>query len=194
MKNPLVYYVTLAKRWAWMIVLGMVICSGATYAASKKMQPVYQASITFFLNLGSQSPYDNALGSEQAASTYAQLLTSSAVLDQVAKHRGLTFQQLRAMITVKPQTNTQLIELDVENSNPQLATQLANEISNSFAHYVNTGPTSATVTPLPVQQPTAPVRPTTLRNTEIGALVGLGLALALIVIFEWMDDRLKSPE
>ncbi len=109
MKNPLAYYVTLAKRWAWMIVLGMVICSGATYAVSKKMQPVYQASITFFLNLGSQSPYDNAVGSEQAASTYAQLLTSSAVLDRVAKQRGLTSQQLRAMITVKPQTNTQLI-------------------------------------------------------------------------------------
>jgi len=194
MKNPLAYYVTLAKRWAWMIVLGMVICSGATYAVSKNMQPVYQASITFFLNLGSQSPYDNAVGSEQAASTYAQLLTSSAVLDRVAKQRGLTSQQLRAMITVKPQTNTQLIELDVENSNPHLATQLANDISTSFAHYVNTGPTSATISPLPVQQPTAPIRPTTLRNTAIGALVGLALALALIVIFEWMDDRLKSPE
>src|SRR6267154_1544064 len=98
----------------------MVICSGATFVISKKMQPVYQASITFFLSIGSQSPYDNVIGSEQSLSTYAQLLTSSKVLDQVvAKHRGLTFQQLRAMITVKPQTNTQLIELDVENSDPQ---------------------------------------------------------------------------
>src|SRR5205807_9392077 len=28
----------------------------------------------------------------------------------------------------------------------------------------------------------------------LGAFVGLGLALALIVIFEWTDDRLASPE
>jgi capsular exopolysaccharide synthesis family protein len=39
-----------------------------------------------------------------------------------------------------------------------------------------------------------PIRPKVLQNTAIGALVGLGLALALIVIFEWIDDRPASPE
>ena len=199
MKNPLAYYVTLAKRWAWMIVLGMVICSGVTYAISKKMHPVYQASATLILYLGtpSQSAYESLSASVQAVPEYAQLLTKDAVLKPVVgKHRGLTLQQLRAMITVKPQTNTQLIELDVENSNPQLATQLANEVSLSFQNFAQSSnaQTQVNIQILSAQQPTEPASPKVLQNTVIAALVGLGLALALIVIFEWIDDRLARPE
>src|SRR5260370_41899664 len=120
MKNPLSYFGMLAKRWAWMVLLGIVICSGVTFTISKFTTPVYQASATLILNLGtSASAYDNLTASVQGVPTYAQLLTSPAVLNSVlAQHRGLTLQQLSAMITVKTQPNTQLIELDVQNSNP----------------------------------------------------------------------------
>src|SRR3989442_1675863 len=84
------------------------------FGISKFDHPVYQASATFFLNVG-EFPV-----SVQAVPTYAQLLTSPPVLDPVVeRHAGLTLDQLRAMITVKPQPNTALIELDVENTNPQ---------------------------------------------------------------------------
>jgi Mrp family chromosome partitioning ATPase len=71
--------------------------------------------------------------------------------------------------------------------------QLANEIGESFAQFTNTR-MSGTVEILPAQLPTTPARPKILQNTAIGALVGLGLALALIVIFEWIDDRVRRPE
>jgi capsular exopolysaccharide synthesis family protein len=38
------------------------------------------------------------------------------------------------------------------------------------------------------------VSPKPLPNGALGALVGLGLAIALIVFFEWIDDRPSSPE
>jgi polysaccharide biosynthesis transport protein len=191
MKNPFSYYTVLAKRWAWMVILGIILCSSASYGISKITHPVYQASATLNLNLGtSSSPYENFTVSVQAVPTYAQLLISPTVLGPVVKrHPGLTLKQLMAMITVKPQTNTTLIELDVENRDPRLARDLANEVSESFVQFVN-----GTVQVLPAQIPTDPVRPKTLENTGIGALVGLGLALALIVIFEWIDDRPKRSE
>src|SRR2546428_2882475 len=71
--------------------------------------------------------------------------------------------------------------------------QRANEISKSFAQCSNSQP-PATIQILPAQEPRAPIRPKVLQDTGIGALVGLGLALAFIVIFEWIDDRLASPE
>lgn len=195
MKNPLSYYTLLARRWAWVVILGIVICGGATFIVSKKEHPVYQASTTLIVNLAaSQSAVGDFTGSVQAVPTYAQLLTSPSVLGSVtALHRGMTIQQLSAMITVKPQANTQLIELDVENSNPKLAMQLANEISQSFAQFSN-AQLPATIQILPAQEPRAPIRPNVLQNTGIGALVGLGLGVALIVIFEWIDDRLANPE
>lgn len=195
MKIPLNYYTVLAKRWAWMVILGIVLCSSASYGISKITPRVYQASATLILDVGtSASAAENFTTSVEAVQTYAQLLTSPVVLDPVVElHHGLTPDQLRAMITVKPQTNTLLIELDVENRDPRLARDLANEVSESFVQFAN-AQLPGTIQVLPAQIPTDPVQPKTLLNTGIGALVGLGLALALIVIFEWVDDRLKSSE
>jgi capsular exopolysaccharide synthesis family protein len=141
-------------------------------------------------------PYESTTSSLAALPTYAQLLTNPIVLNRVvAQNKGLTLKQLNAMLTVKPQPNTQIIELDVQSTDPQLAMQLANEISLSFSLYVDTQTQPlATVQVLPAQLPTEPVSPRSLVYAGLGALVGLGLALALIVVFEWIDDRLGSPE
>jgi len=201
MQNPLSHYVRIAKRWVWMVILGIVICGGVTFLISKRMPPVYQASAVIVVNLySSPSPLENVSASQLAAPTYAQLLTSPPVLEPVlARHPGLTLKQLGAMVTAKSQPNSSLIDLDVENGNPQLAARLANEISQSFASYTNTQP-SYTNTQLrgiilivPAEKPIDPIRPNSLTNAGIGALVGLGLALSLIVIFEWIDDRLAGP-
>ncbi len=142
MQNPLSHYVRIAKRWVWMVILGIVICGGVTFLISKRMPPVYQASAVIVVNLySSPSPLENVSASQLAAPTYAQLLTSPPVLEPVlARHPGLTLKQLGAMVTAKSQPNSSLIDLDVENSNPQLAARLANEISQSFASYTNTQP------------------------------------------------------
>ena len=97
------------------------------------------------------------------------------------------------MIIVNPVPNTTLIELDVDNSNPQVAAQLANEVSQRFAEYANSQ-LSAVVHIEPAVQPTTPIRPKPSTYGLIGALVGLALAIALIVIFEWSADLLSRPD
>ncbi|MFL5697525.1 MAG: polysaccharide biosynthesis tyrosine autokinase [Ktedonobacteraceae bacterium] len=196
MQSLLIRYKMLAKRWVWLIILGIVLCGGGTYIVSKLTQPVYQASALIVLNLGSSAntPYENINGSLAALPTYSQLLTNPAVLKPVVvAHKGLTLNQLNNMIAVKPQANTQIIELDVKDTNPQLAMELANEVSYTFAGYENKQ-NPAAVQILPAQLPEVPVSPRPLSYAGIGALVGLALALALIVAFEWIDDRLANPE
>ena len=200
MQNPLShslsYYKMLVKRWAWVMALGIVICGGVSYIVSMFIPPVYQASATIYLNLGSSntSASDNVSASLAALPTYTQLITNPVVLMPVTQeHHGLTLDRLTSMISVRPQTSTQLIELDVESTNPQEAMQLVNDVSENFAQYVNTQFANG-VQVIPALLPTQPVRPRPLRNAGIGALVGLGLALALIFLFEWIDDRLASPE
>jgi capsular exopolysaccharide synthesis family protein len=195
MHGSLGYYAMLAKRWAWMVVLGIVICGSGTYIVSKLIPPVYQASATLIINLKtSTSTSDNVNASELAVPTYAQLLTDPAVLEPVvAQHQGLTLEQLSAMISVKPQSNTQLIELDVKNSDPQLAMQLANEICQRFVQF-SASSFSADVQIVPAILPTDPIGPRPLQRAGLGALVGLGLALTLIVVFEWIDDLPSSSE
>lgn len=196
MHNSLIsHYILLAKRWAWILVLGVVICGSTTYVITKLMHPVYQASALLVLTATtSSSTFDNTSAVLEALPTYAQLITTSQVLEPVAKNHGLTVQQLTSMVTVKPQSNTQNIELDVENTNPQLAAQLANDIGQSFAQFSNIQLGVVQVHVLPAPIPTNPVRPKPSLDAVIGALVGLGLALALIILFEWTDDRMARPE
>jgi succinoglycan biosynthesis transport protein ExoP len=194
MQNPLKRYIALARRWLWLVILGVVLCGGAGYAVSKFMKPVYQASAYIVVNLTSTStPYD-VTGSLAITPTYAQLITSPAVLDPVLKqHPGMTLTQLSGMISVKPITNAQNIEVDVQNTDPALAAQLANEISLSLEQFADTR-VAGGVQVVPADVPTAPIGPRASINAAIGALVGLVLAVALIVLFEWFDDSLRDPE
>lgn len=196
MQNPVGRYMLIMRRWAWLMILGIVLCGGVTYAVSKLAHPSYQASATLILNecTNQSSAYDCTTAGLEALPTYAQLITSPAVLNPVvANHPGLTAKQLTAMIAVKPQSNTLLMNVNVTNSDPKLATQLANEVSASFAQFSNTQ-LPGTVQVIPAQVPTDPVGLKSSYAAAIGALVGLGLALALIVIFEWVDDRLTGAE
>jgi capsular exopolysaccharide synthesis family protein len=193
LQGPVSRYIQLAKRWAWLLLLGIVICGGVSYVISKLSHPTYQATATFVINVDSTSSTDTT-ASIASVPTYAQLITNPTVLNPVlAKHEGMTLQQLSAMITVKPQTNTQLIELDVQNRDPHLAAQLANEVGQSFLDYSNSQ-LPGSVLMLPATVPTTPFKPQPLQNAGIGALIGLGLAITLVVIFEWIEDRLVSPE
>jgi polysaccharide biosynthesis transport protein len=196
MQNPLSYYMIIVKRWYWMVLLGLVLCGGAAYVVSKQIHPSYQASANLILNecTSQTTPYDCTTAGIEALPTYAQLITSSAVLESVAAHyQAMTVNQLSAMITVKPQSNTLLIEVDVTNKDPQLATDLANQVSQSFAQYSNTQ-LPGHVQVIPAQVPLNPVGVKPLIAGAIGAFVGLGLAIALIIIFEWIDDRARSLE
>jgi len=204
MQDTFSHYTRLAKRWAWLVILGIVLCGGATYVVSKHISPVYQASSILIINIeASPSAYDNVNASQLAATAYAPLLTNPEVLQPVlAQHPELTLQQLTALITFKVQSNSSLIELDVDNRDPALAAQLANEIGQSFAFYTQKhlfasyekAQQLGTVQIVPAEIPTDPIRPKPLTYTGIGALVGLGLALSLIIIFEWLDDRPGRPE
>jgi capsular exopolysaccharide synthesis family protein len=196
MRNPLSRYILIFKRWAWLILLGVVLCGCGTYVVTKLMHPVYQATALLVLNVSvSPSPYENTTASLELLPTYTQLITTPAILGPIASKHGYTLQQLTPLVAVKSQANSQIIEVDVQNQDPRLATQIANEIAQSFAQFStsNLGGV-AQFQILPAQQPLQPIKPKPSLDALIGAVVGLGLALALIVVFEWLDDRLTQPE
>src|SRR5258707_12190389 len=193
MANFLRYYMLLAKRWMWMMVVCAIVCGSATYLISSFLRPVYQTSAYLIINVGA-STHPSISDSLQAVPTFAQLITIPTVLDPVvAQHPGLSSQDLLAMLAVRPQTNTQIIELDVQAASPQLAAQLANQVSQSFAHYANAN-APGTVQIIPASAPAFPAQPRPLQEAGIGALVGLILALLLSVLFEWISNRPGSAE
>lgn len=191
-------YKRLAKRWAWLVALAVIFCGCATLIVSIVSPPEYQASADLFVSVNSSSsPSDNINASQLAVPTYALLITNSSVLQTVvAHHAGLTIQQLSSMITVNPQSNTQLIQLYARNNDPQLAMQLANEVSQSFVQFMSAQllQRQTTIHIIPAKLPTAALGPGRMQKAALGALAGLGLSLTFITVFEYIDDLPQSPE
>lgn len=132
------YYLSLILHWWWLIVLAAVIAGAASYFISKRMTPYYQASSTVLVNAApasKASDYNSVMMSEQLTSTYAQMMSKDAVLSQVAKQVGLSNppDQIKKWITVTPVRDTQLIQVVVETTDPELSAKIANSIVDVFA-------------------------------------------------------------
>lgn len=135
---------TLEQYWniitkQWRIVLICFLFTGlGTFVVSKfLMTPVYQSSalvqVSYSSGNSNQAAYNDLLASDQLVQTEAQLATSDPVLRAVASHYpGLTVDQLAKQVTSTAKLNTQLFEIDVQDSSPTRAATLANGIATTL--------------------------------------------------------------
>lgn len=275
MENELKRYTTVLWHWAWLIVLGTVLGAGMAYLSSRLTTPVYAASTTLLVNEapsdGKTADYSAILTSERLARTYSEMMTKQPVLDEVAKDLNLTepIDLRKVRFTVSLVRDTQLMVLQVESENPQLATDLAGAIPVAFSRknaavqteryadskanltkeidtlkeqiatkqaeinaigvpatpakesemarlqtemtqlrqsltyllqsfenirLAEAQSTSNIVIVEPPVLPTLPVRPRTLQNTVLGALIGFMLSVGVVFLIEYLDDHVRSPE
>lgn len=138
MNNGLKDYGLLLWRWAWLIVLGVLLSAGLTYGISRLVAPVYLASTKLLVNQApSAAQTDSAsilIKSDQLARTYADMLVQEPELSEVIAtlHLNYTLEDLAKVVKVNSILNTQLLEVDVEDHDPVLAAAIANAIPVAF--------------------------------------------------------------
>ncbi|MEA3349243.1 MAG: polysaccharide biosynthesis tyrosine autokinase [Chloroflexota bacterium] len=131
-------YFFLFWRWTWLIALATILAAVTAYLVSWQMKPVYQASSTLMVNEApgtKASDYTAVLASQRLTQTYADMLTQKPVLREVITRLNLNTEadELKEMITVQPIRDTQLIEINVEDTNPYQAAEIANVIGTVFS-------------------------------------------------------------
>ena len=119
-------YFRIVQRWAWLLILGLLLAGAAGYQASRMQAPVYQASTRALvmrppLEQSSDLTYYSDL---QLVQTYIQLLTTQPVLDGASQRLG--YEVRKSQIVVKQNQDTQIIDLTVEDHHPQRAADIAN--------------------------------------------------------------------
>jgi capsular exopolysaccharide synthesis family protein len=119
-------YLALLRRWAWLLVLGLVLGALGGFVGSLYQTPVYEASTRILVTRAPQDKVSDLtyLTDQQLTQTYVQLLTTQPVLDAVSQKLFYTIQP--EQIHVKPITNTQIIQVTFEDNNPQHAALVAN--------------------------------------------------------------------
>jgi len=132
------HYVGLFLRWSWLIFLGIIIASISVYVVSLQMSPIYQASSSLMINEApgtKAADYSAIYTSQLLTQTYAEMLVKKPVLNAVIESLGLpmSWGTLKQMITVQPVTDTQLIDIKVEDTDPVRAANIANELGLIFS-------------------------------------------------------------
>jgi capsular exopolysaccharide synthesis family protein len=120
-----------------LLILAPLLAGAISLAVSARMEPVYQASTTLLVGQtqgASFLDYSSLLSSERLAKTYAELLTKRPVLKQVISdlQLDLTPYQLAGKVEVVQPRDTQLLELQIQDSDPRLAVAISNSIAAAF--------------------------------------------------------------
>jgi non-specific protein-tyrosine kinase len=129
-------YASLLWHWAWLLVLCALLAGGTAYWVSRHLTPIYQASTLVMVDAApiTQTVTTNTLTtSEQLVSTYSKVITTTPVLDKVAERLGLPTFPETAAIQVLPITDTQLMTVIVQDTDPTRAALLAHTLVQVFS-------------------------------------------------------------
>ena len=139
---------------------------------------------------------DIQLGSE-LTTDFVMLVTSRPTLERVIDELDLTEEpkDLQEMITVSNPADTRILQIDVSNPDPQLAADISNALADATADAV--ADIMSTDRPSIVEEavvPEAPSSPSLMKNAMLGAMAGLFLAMAIVILRFLMDDTIKTED
>ncbi|WP_214835595.1 Wzz/FepE/Etk N-terminal domain-containing protein [Exiguobacterium sp. s36] len=191
---------SILKRSKWFIVsLAIIAALIAFLVSSFLISPTYEASTQVLVapKQNENVPLDNnqIQSSVTLVNTYRVIIQSPAILDQVQDNIVGAPDNITKLITVNSEQNSQVINIKVQHTNPVLATDIANEISEVFSKEV---PDLMSVDNVKVLSessvPTEPVKPNLLINTAIALVLGLAIGVAFALSKVLLDRRIKTEQ
>lgn len=138
----LMEYVYLLWHWAWLIILAGVLAGGAAYITSIRTTPVYQTTTRLLVNdpPGMRSlDYTSMATTQTMIQTFSRMLTDTPVLDKVIEKLRLNMSAatLRGSISVQVIQGTQILSVNVEDTIPARAVDIANTIGQVCADRIS---------------------------------------------------------
>ena len=128
---------------------------------------------------------------------YKEIILSNKVMEDSAEKSGLgiTAKQLAGKVSVDAPKDTRIISITVRDKDPQVASQLANTVKEVSADQIKDVTKIDDVTTLEeAKAATSPSSPNIPKNAILATALGFILAVAGVVLFELLDDRIKRAE
>ena len=128
---------------------------------------------------------------------YKEIILSNRVMEEVADKSGanLTAKELAKKVSVEAPKDTRIISITVQDKDPQVASELANTVKEVSADQIKEVTKIDDVTTLEeAKAANSPSSPNIPRNGILATALGFILAVAGVVLFELLDDRIKRAE
>ena len=128
---------------------------------------------------------------------YKEIILSNKVMEDVADKSGtgLTAKELAKKVSVDAPKDTRIISITVRDKDPQVASELANTVKEVSADQIKEVTKIDDVTTLEeAKAATSPSSPNIPKNGILATVLGFIIAVAGVVLFELLDDRIKRAE
>lgn len=162
--------------------------------------PTYESTTRIYIlnkQESSNITYSDLQLGTQLTADYAELIQSRYVLEEVIQVLGLdsSYEELSGRVNVTTPDGTRILTITVTDTDPVRAMDTANAIREvASVHITNVMDIEAVNVVETANMPTTQAGPNTLRNTLIGALLGVFVVAAVLIVRFLMDDTIKTSE
>jgi capsular polysaccharide biosynthesis protein len=131
-------YLRFVRKWAWLIILAAFIAGGISFILNTGTPPTYQATVLMSIGsyFNSSNPnLSDMMIAQQLVDTYLTRLETREVLEGTIDQLGLEGfppQALAGIVNARPIDNTSLFRISVSYTDPVLAADIANAISQQL--------------------------------------------------------------
>lgn len=192
---------TLLRKHLKLVIMLPIVCMVAMGLASVlMMNDTYTATTDMYVLASSEgSNSSSALSSDLSASQMltndvATLLQSDRVMSDAADQLGLP--NLRGYnITVTSESTTRVITLQVTSSDAQGSANVANALADCVSNVAQEVMNVESVNVIDeAPTPEAPSGPNRMLYVAVAAMAGLFAAVAIVVLMDVVDTRVRSAE
>jgi capsular polysaccharide biosynthesis protein len=202
MENPRIRLASFWRRWWALIALAVAAGALAAYVYGSLGTPRYEADAEVLVEPDARGSTTQAA---QLTPTYAEMVGSTPVLAYALRSTGATGSvgELRENVRGESDDRTRLIQIRVDDTDPNRAVVLANGVAAGLRSYVAARRTSspgADAAPQPHVRLVEPatsavrVRPISLLLLEFGAIAGLFGALAFALVVEARSPNVTDED
>ena len=193
-------YIRIIRQRGWLIMLLAILTAAAAFGFSRMQTPVYEASARLLIT--SRPDFGQAQAVRLRLRDMAVWLNSSLRAQDVIDQLQLDMQPLALLgdVTVAAATSESIIQINVENSDPDLAKDIARVwaeqlIALRLEDNAELRAEDRIEAELIDDPAVALESPQTKINTAAGAVFGALLGIVAIFILEWMESGiLRRPE
>ncbi|MEO5884142.1 MAG: GNVR domain-containing protein [Candidatus Limnocylindrales bacterium] len=192
-------YLAILRRWWWTLLVAVWVASLLGFLIGSRIAPTWESSVR--LLVGPINTDTNTLkASGQLVQTYAELAVSQPLLQSTASELGLppeAADELAATVRTSANDQTRILTIRVQGPDAAGTTQAANSIAGELIDLTSRG------TSLPEGQvqviefakvPTEPIAPQISLIILMAAAAGLIGALVLVLLAEYLADRVQDAE
>lgn len=196
-------FLTLKKRLSLIALITILFATISGLISFFYLTPIYQASMQILVNQSKDDQTAYNVGEVQTnlqlINTYTVIIKSPAILDLVIKELNLnmTTGQLNGKVSVQSEQNSQVVNISVQDSDPNLAADIANKTASVFQKEIKDIMNVDNVSILAkavVLENQSPIKPQPLMNIAIALVVGLMIGVGLAFLMEYLDNTIKTEQ